>query len=119
MGRVSRYLARPENVAVLTCIPLALLAGVGAYSVAADSAGFLLLTAVGVLVPGVYDRRWPRADHGPREAVRWSVAASVLAVAAFAVVYAAASLAVSTELAAVLAFLVPAFGGPLAADRVA
>lgn len=116
---VRRRLATPTAVVSVVCVALALPA---AYAVSiafpAGSAGVLVLLLVGVLVPGLYDRRVSVAEDCLPCAGGLAAALATLAVSAFVGVRLLAGTALDPGLAAVVAFVVPAFGGPLAADRL-
>lgn len=116
---IPQRLATPTTVVTGVCIVLALPAAYGvSIAFPSGSAGLLVLLLVGVLVPGLYDRRLPTADDCLPCAGGLAVALATLAVSAFVGVRLLAGTALDPGLAAVVAFVVPAFGGPLVADRL-
>ena len=69
---------------VLTAVPLAMGTGLGSQWYWGEFLpGFLLLVAIGVLVPAAHDRHQPQ-DRAWMQDVLWTVGASLVAIALFA-----------------------------------
>lgn len=111
---------RPENVSILVAIVLAVPTGLLAETwLHWEGLGFLLVLALGVMVPTAYRRQWP-GHRSTAGAPAWTVVACAIAatVTVGLTTLGGTYGGQSEVIAAVVGFLVVALGGPILLYRL-